>query len=185
MEAQTLVLAADYTPVGRVSWQRALTLYFSGKCEVIDEYQDRDIRAATLVIKMPSVVRFLRALRSKRKVVKFSRLNVYTRDEGRCQFCREKVPLEDTTYDHIVPRSKGGQTNWENVVIACMPCNQKKGNKTLEQAGMTLAKVPVRPKKLPDYRVRLTWRKGMPEAWTQWLQAATDAVYWNGTLDED
>lgn len=186
---ETLVLAQDYTPVGRVPWQRALTLFYLSKVEILDTYEDKAVRSVTLAIKMPSVIRFLRALRSKRKAIKFSRMNVYSRDDGRCQYCRQRVPLEETTYDHVVPRSKGGQTNWENVVIACMTCNQKKGNKTPEEAGLKLAAKPVRPKKLPDARIRLTWRKGMPDAWAPWLGQMADAVrtavYWNGSIDED
>lgn len=187
--SETLVLSADYQPVGRVTWQRAITLFYSNKVEIVDTYEDKEIRAATLVIKMPAVIRFLRALRSKRKAIKFSRMNVYIRDQSRCQYCRQHVPLEDTTYDHVLPRSRGGKTTWENVVIACMSCNQKKSNRTPEEAGMKLWTVPVRPKKLPDARIRLVYRKGMPEAWRSWLADAGDVIktaqYWGVELDQD
>lgn len=187
--SETLVLAADYTPVGRISWQRAITLFYSNKVEIVDTYEDKDIRAATLVIKMPAVVRFLRALRSKRKAIKFSRMNVYVRDHQKCQYCSQHVPLEDTTYDHVLPRSRGGKTTWDNVVIACMSCNQKKSNLTPAEAGMKLKTPPVRPKSLPDARIRLVYRKGMPEAWRAWLDEAADVVktaqYWGGELEQD
>ena len=185
---ETLVLDPSYVPVGRVTWQRALTLYFSQKVEIVDVYEDKEVRSATLVIKMPAIVRFLRALRSKKKAVKFSRLNIYTRDEGRCQYCYAHVPLEETTYDHVLPRSRGGKTEWENVVIACVPCNQAKANRTPGEAKMPLARRPIRPKRLPDIRIRLTWKQGMPEVWRGWLTDAKEtiqsAVYWGGELDE-
>lgn len=179
---ETLVLNPGYEPVARVPWQRAVTLLFLGKVEVVEEYQDRDIRSVTLVFKMPSVVRFLRALRHARKGVKFSRENVYARDDGRCQYCQRRVARHEATYDHVVPRAQGGKTTWTNIAIACVPCNQRKGGKTPEQAGMKLRCDPVKPKKLPDtFRIHLTFGQGIPETWKAWVQAY---AYWNTELDE-
>ena len=118
---ETLVLSTWYEPVARISWRRAVTLLFAGKVEVIDEYADREIRSISFSIKMPSVVRFLRALRGRKQGVKFSRENVYLRDGGRCQYCERKVQRSEATYDHVVPRAQGGKTSWDNVVIACLP----------------------------------------------------------------
>jgi 5-methylcytosine-specific restriction endonuclease McrA len=178
---ETLVLSTAYEPVARISWQRALTLLFAGKVEVLEEYEDKEIRSVTFAMKVPSVIRFLRALRGKRRGIRFSRENVYTRDNGKCQYCAHKVARPEATYDHVMPRSKGGQTTWENIVIACVPCNQKKGGRTPEQAAMKLLSRPVKPKKLPEsMRITLTWQKGMPEAWRNWVR---DFVYWNGELD--
>jgi 5-methylcytosine-specific restriction endonuclease McrA len=132
---------------------------------------------------MPSVVRFLRALRGRRKVVKFSRENVYTRDKGRCQYCDVKVTRAEFTYDHVVPKSRGGKTEWTNVVCSCVPCNQTKKNRTPVQAGMRLRVEPVKPKKLPDtISLTFTWREGMPDGWKSWLR---DMSYWHGELDAD
>jgi 5-methylcytosine-specific restriction endonuclease McrA len=168
--------------MARISWQRAITLFFSGKVEVLEEYADREIRSVTFAIKIPAVVRFLRALRGQRTRIRFSRENVYTRDSGKCQYCGTRVARPEATYDHVMPRSKGGQTTWENIVIACLGCNQKKGGRTPEQAGMKLLSKPVRPKRLPDsFRMTFAWKKGMPEPWRNWLR---DLVYWNGELDE-
>jgi 5-methylcytosine-specific restriction endonuclease McrA len=129
------------------------------------------------------VVRFLRLLRARRKGVKFSRQNVYARDGGRCQYCLVAIPRAEATYDHVVPRAQAGRTTWENVVIACVPCNQRKGGRTPEQAGMALRVRPARPKKLPDaLRLTFTWRKGDPPSWRGWLR---DAIYWGGELDND
>jgi len=179
---ETLVLNPGYEPVARVPWQRAVTLLFLGKVEVVEEYEDHEVRSVTFVIKMPSVVRMLRALRSARRQVKFSRENVYARDGGRCQYCGGKVRRDEITYDHVTPRALGGKTTWENIVICCIDCNQRKGGKTPEQAGMKLRSVPVKPKRLPDtFRVTFTFKKGMPVSWRAFLR---DYSYWNSTLEE-
>jgi 5-methylcytosine-specific restriction endonuclease McrA len=179
----TLVLNATYQPVARIPWQRAITLLFLGKVEVLEEYEDKTIRSVSFEVKMPSVVRFFRLLKRRKPVVRFSRENVFARDQGRCQYCRRKVSRAEATYDHVVPRSQGGGTNWENIVIACVPCNQHKGGRTPEQAHMKLDKVPARPTWLPEtLRLTFTWDKGMPEAWKSWLR---DLTYWHGSLDED
>ncbi|HEY3452097.1 MAG TPA: HNH endonuclease [Myxococcales bacterium] len=165
----TLVLSASYEPVARVSWRRAITLLFAGKVEVVEEYEDQHIRTVTLAVRMPAVVRFLKNLAGRRRAVKFSRENVYARDHGRCQYCGAQVAPSEATYDHVVPRSRGGRTAWENVVIACTPCNQKKGCRTPEQARMHLQVAPVRPKKLPELRLTLRFQRDMPAAWRSWL----------------
>jgi len=180
---ETLVLTASYEPVARVSWKRAVTLLFDGKVEVIEEYEDRFVRSITLEIKMPSVIRFLRAVRARKQMPKFSRENVYARDNGRCQYCAKKVPRQEATYDHVVPRALGGKTTWENVVICCVPCNQKKGARLAADVGMRLHSIPRRPRKLPDaWRMTFTFQTGMPHSWKSWLR---DFSYWNGELEND
>ena len=178
---ETLVLDTSYIPVARVHWQRAVTLLFMGKVEVIEEYGDRAIKSVTFSIQMPSIVRFVRAVKGKRRAVKFSRENVFARDSGKCQYCGLKLARPEATYDHVVPRAQGGLTTWDNVVICCVPCNRKKGCRTPVQAGMTLLSTPVRPKKLSDHvRVTVMWRKGDPECWLQWLSSYR---YWNDELE--
>ena len=118
----------------------------------------------------------------KKRAIKFSRHNVWARDGGRCQYCGARVHRDEFTYDHVVPRARGGKTEWANVVVSCVPCNQKKGGRTPEQAGMALRSMPVRPKKLPDAGgLGIPWREGMPESWRAWLR---DTVYWTATLEE-
>lgn len=184
----TLVLDSSFQPVDRVPWQRALTLYFKGKVEIVEEYTDRVVRAVSQAFNMPAVIRFLRGLRSRRKAIKFSRENVYARDKGACQYCGRGVPREEFTYDHVSPRSKHGKTEWTNVVVACIPCNQLKGGRTPQEAGMRLRSYPVKPKKLPDMKhLTFLWRDGMPEAWKGYMRSAEDVardiVYWHGELD--
>lgn len=177
---ETLVLSPGYEPVARVHWQRAVSLLFMGKVEVVEEYEDKEIRSVTFSIKMPSVVRFIQAMRGRKRAVKFSRENVYTRDSGKCQYCALKVPRHEATYDHVVPRAQGGKTTWENIVICCMPCNQRKGHRTPIEAGMKLLSTPVKPKKLPDVRFTIAWKTGMPESWKSWVRSFT---YWNAELE--
>lgn len=183
MELSVLALDASYIPIARLPWQRALTLYFLGKVEIVEEYEDKEIRSVSFVLKLPSVVRFIRALRGRKHVVKFSRESIYVRDRGRCQFCNTSVPRATFTYDHVVPRAQGGKTEWTNIVISCMPCNQRKGNRTPGQAGMKLLSLPVKPKKLADQTVfTLRWRVGDPPTWRDWLASHS---YWNGELDSE
>lgn len=180
---ETLVLDNAFQPVARINWQRAITLLWEGKVEVIEEYEDWTIRSVTLEFKVPSVIRFLKKVIGRRRAIKFSRENVFSRDNGRCQYCSNKISRPDSTYDHVIPRAQGGQTRWENIVIACVPCNQKKGGRTPVQAGMKLLSVPVKPKKLPDtLRLTFTYHKNMPESWKNWLR---DVSYWNGELEHD
>lgn len=180
---ETLVLSASYEPVARVGWERAITLLWEGKVEVIEEYEDKYVHSVTLEFKIPSVIRFLKAVRGRKRAIKFSRENVYARDGGKCQYCAQKVPRAQATYDHVLPRAMGGHTRWENVVIACYTCNQRKACRTPEQAKMALLSQPVKPKKLPDtIRLTFTVNKDMPESWKQWL---TSVSYWNGELDQD
>ena len=178
---ETLVLTHAYQPVDRIAWQRAITLWAADKVEVLEAYDDRVIRSVSLAIKMPSVVRFVYQIRTKRTGVKFSRENVYARDKGRCQYCQRKVTRYEATYDHVVPRRLGGQTRWDNIVIACLPCNQLKGGRTPEEAGLKLLAQPARPKSLPP-TMRFTLPRGVPDTWKQYLY---DIQYWNGSLDED
>lgn len=179
---ETLVLNAAYQPIARVPWERAITLVFLGKVEIVESYEDRTIRSVSFELRMPSVIRFLRMLVRRKPIVRFSRENVYARDEGRCQYCLKPVTRAEATYDHVVPRSQGGKTNWENIVIACVPCNQAKGGRTPAQAGLRQV-APVKPKKLPEtVRFAFRFEKGMPDSWRSWLR---DLTYWHGSLEQD
>ena len=107
---------------------------------------------------------------------------MFLRDKGRCQYCGSLLERGVATYDHVLPRAHGGQTTWTNIVIACLDCNQKKGGRTPDQAGMRLRATPVKPRKLPDtIRLTLSFGGGMPESWRAWIR---DYTYWNTELDE-
>lgn len=176
MEAQrTLMLTQAYQPLKVISWQRALTLLTLGKVEVLEEY-DGFVRSSTVVIKIPAVVRLLRAFRRHKKTPKFSRVNIYGRDGYRCQYCGDKKLISELTYDHVLPRTQGGKTVWTNIVTSCSPCNLKKGGRTPEQAGMKLRTQPLQPTWLPAVTIRISG-DSIPDAWR-------DYAYWTGALDE-
>jgi 5-methylcytosine-specific restriction endonuclease McrA len=172
---RTLLLSQGYEPIKVISWQRAITLLSLGKVEVIEEY-DASIRAVTLVIKIPAVVRLLRTFRRHAKPVKFSRVNIYARDGYRCQYCGVRSRLVDLSYDHVQPRSQGGRTTWENIVSCCFECNRRKANRTPAQANMKLLAVPARPNWVPAVTIRVS-TVSMPDAWRDYL-------YWTGELSE-
>ena len=177
----TLVLDVSYRPWQCVSWQEAIVWILERVVEVVDEHPDKYIRTPSWQINMPSVVRFLKPV-PRKKAVKFSRQNVYLRDQGKCQYCGSRVPRSDFTYEHVIPRAQGGTTCWENVVVSCVPCNQMKGGRTPEQAKMRLLSRPVKPKKLPDItHLTMVHRPGMPESWKSYMR---DAFYWNGALEQ-
>ena len=149
-----------------IPWQRAVTLFFCGKVEVIEEY-DHDIHSVSLAIKAPAVVRLLQYVKMGRRSPPFCRANVIARDNFECQYCGVRLGSRDVTLDHIVPRSLGGQTTWTNVVCSCMRCNTKKGDKSLTKSGMTLKQIPTKPDWLPVLNVR--FHGSVPEVWHPFL----------------
>lgn len=159
---RTLLLSQSYEPIATISWQRAICLLTLGKVEIVEEY-DRDVRSVSVVFKMPSVVRLIRAFRRHRKRVKFSKQNVFARDRWRCQYCGTKAPISDLTYDHMLPRSRGGKTCWENIVTACRDCNARKADRTPEEAGMKPRKRPERPNWVPVFSVNVS--QNIPDTW--------------------
>src|SRR5215510_12198487 len=114
---QTLLLNASYEPLKIVHWQKAITLLCQGKVEVIREY-DREIRAVTFSIKLPSVIRLLRYIKIKRRFdyVPYSRANIYARDDHACHYCRQTSSTSDRMFDHVVPVAQGGRKDWEHIV---------------------------------------------------------------------
>jgi 5-methylcytosine-specific restriction endonuclease McrA len=177
------VLALDhcYQPIAVVPWIKAITWVMKQIAEVVTEYPDLKINTPNWSVPMPSVVRFVKSFKRKRGV-HFSRQNVYSRDRGRCQYCRKFVTNKDWSYDHVIPRIQGGKTCWENIVVCCFNCNQKKGGRTPQEAGMKLVTTPVKPKSLPELGPMLIYKAGMPIVWKDYLR---DAVYWGIELAQD
>ena len=172
----TLVLSDAYEPVACVGWQRAITLLCLGKVEVVEAYEDRTVRAVTVAVKVPSVVRFVRRVaRRRHRGLALSRENVLARDGGACQYCGRKLTRAEATFDHVVPRSQGGATDWTNIVTCCHECNRVKGGRTPRQAGMQLRALPVQPNWVPAVTIRVSLRS-VPDAWRDYL-------YWTGELD--
>ena len=164
MSAAVLVLDVQYRPLVIESWQRAITGVFTGKTEVVVYSKDRTIKGVSQEYPMPSVVRVLRSFKRDKLRIKFSRLNVYARDNFTCQYCRHQFMAEDLTFDHVTPQSKGGKTCWENIVASCVSCNRRKANRTPEQADMPLLKRPKKPSYLPMITVKMDI-KHVPEEW--------------------
>jgi len=148
MIPRTLVLTPWMSPHKIVHWTTAITMLYLDKIEVIANY-DEVVRSPSTSIQMPAVVRLKKPVNHSKRGVKFSRLNVLTRDKFTCQYCGFHGKMGELNYDHVVPRVRGGKTTWSNIVSACYPCNIKKGNKTPAEAGMTLRTMPVKPKSLP------------------------------------
>lgn len=166
---QTLVLNATYEPLGVVSWQRAVTLLYQGKVEVVATYE-RLIRGVRDHIALPSILRLLRHVRLKRVFaeVPFSRTNVYARDENRCQYCGHTFEPQSLTFDHVVPVARGGLKTWDNIVTCCVGCNRRKGDRLPDEAGMKLVRRPKRPD-LPRALALVYAHRRAPETWRDYL----------------
>jgi len=175
--SRTLVLDQGYQPHRIVSWQRAVTMLFQEKVEVVEEYDETIYSGATFTMKMPAVIRLLRTV-ARKKAVRFSRMNVLTRDNWTCQYCGRRLTTRKLNYDHVTPRSQGGKTVWENIVTSCYPCNDRKRDRTPEKAGMQLKKRPVKPRTLPVVAFHIEASDSIPDAWRNF-------VYWHGALESD
>ena len=175
--SRTLVLDQGYQPHRIVSWQRAVTMLFQEKVEVVEEYDETIYSGATFTMKMPAVIRLLRQV-ARKKAVRFSRMNVLTRDNWTCQYCGRRLSTRKLNYDHVTPRSQGGKTVWENIVTSCYPCNDRKRDRTPERAGMHLKRKPVKPRTLPVVAFHIDASDSIPDAWRNF-------VYWHGALESD
>lgn len=168
---RTLLLNASFEPIRVVSWRRAFLLFFQGKVEVLEAYT-AEVRTVTQSFKVPAVVR-LRSwvpLKIHHRGIRFSRTNIYLRDNYQCQYCAKRFSEEKLTLDHIIPVVRGGKKNWENIVTACVRCNQKKGHKNLEEVGLSLLNVPRMPKWLPGFYGTVE-AANAHELWEPYLEA--------------
>ncbi len=144
MEA-VIVLNAGYEFLGLVSWQRAMTLLFNGKVEVVKE-STRMVRTVSRTFRVPAVIRLIKFIRQiYKREVPFSRRNILIRDGHDCQYCGREFIGSELTVDHIVPKVQGGSNEWINVVACCRACNTMKGGRTPRQAGMQLVRKPFKP----------------------------------------
>ena len=141
MELMTLKLDSAYKPVGIVSWRDALVLVITEKAYAVELYETY-VRSARQIFQLPSVIALKRFVNVSFLRPVCSRKNIILRDGNVCQYCGGDFHTDDLTMDHIIPKSQGGEKSWKNIVASCKPCNQKKGNRTPEQAGMKLLKEP-------------------------------------------
>ncbi|MCW9032928.1 MAG: HNH endonuclease [Rhodospirillales bacterium] len=179
--APALVLNADfrplsYFPLSLWSWQEAVKAVFLERVNVVSEY-DQSVHSPTMELRLPSVISLKEYVPSLRKPA-FTRFNVFLRDNFACQYCQSHFPTHDLTFDHVIPRSKGGRTTWGNVVTACSPCNLRKGNRLLKQAGLTLQHKPHQPN---NFDLQRNGRQFPPnylhESWR-------DFLYWDSVLEK-
>ncbi len=138
--ADTLLLNANYLPLGVISWKRAFKHLCKDKAQVVTEYEDWQVPHT-----VPAIIRLTQTVEFDAKIG-FSRDHVYIRDRYTCQYCsRRTFKRKELTFDHVIPKSRGGKTCFENIVTACMECNHKKSDRTPEEARMPLRKKPRRP----------------------------------------
>lgn len=142
LRGHVLVLNQDYRALCVCSVERAVVLLFLHKAELVHAHDGRTLRSARSEYPWPSIVRLKMYVHVPYKRIMISRKNVLRRDGHRCQYCGSTDRL---TLDHVHPKSRGGKDTWENLVAACVPCNNRKGNRTPEEAGMPLLRRPFRP----------------------------------------
>ena len=163
---QVLVLNASYEPLNVTTLRRAHVLVFKGKAEVIEEL-DRPLRSASSTYRWPHVIRLVQYVRVPRAIQrKISRRALFARDGWRCVYCGTSSGR--LTLDHVVPRSRGGESSWENVVTACSPCNLRKGDRSLEESGLALNSLPKPP--APVLFIRLAAQR-IPQRWQPYLES--------------
>jgi 5-methylcytosine-specific restriction endonuclease McrA len=167
-----LLLNTSYEPIMVLSWERAIVLWVCQKVEII-EYHNLFVRSAMAQFQLPSVLKlksyvFPRHLRQ----VRFSRENIYLRDDYTCQYCGEQFTNRELTLDHVIPASKSGPKSWLNVVTACRDCNQRKADKPLNIVGMRLLKEPIAPQWLPNQELDPS-RNIFPDNWLYYFHLKT------------
>jgi 5-methylcytosine-specific restriction endonuclease McrA len=169
--SHVLVLNASYEPLNVCSTRRAHVLVWKGKAEVVERL-DEPLRTATNTYTRPHVIRLVAYVRVPRSVKRrISRRALFARDGWRCVYCGDSAGR--LTLDHVVPRSRGGDSVWENVVTACAPCNLRKGDRLLEETHMNLARPPRAPS--PVLFISLALHR-VPDAWLRYLPAAETAA---------
>lgn len=163
---KTLLLDASFYPIQMIDWKKALTLFFTDRAEVVEHHKDIEIKSTHESFKLPKVMRLFYKVGNV-NIVKFNRLNVFYRDNFQCQYCGGHFRKKDLTLDHVIPKSKGGETSWENIVSACAPCNSKKADKLLKNSNFKLLKKPVEPRWMSLFLIKLGHKdKGI---WKDWF----------------
>lgn len=191
LQRPTLVLNRSWQAVHVATVARALVMLYRGTARVVDprDYQTYDwsdwsslapedgdvfIQGVSLKLRVPEVVTLADYDAVPSAAVAFSRRNIFKRDKFTCQYCSVQPGTDQLTIDHVVPRSRGGQSTWENCVLACLPCNKRKADLSLDQAHMRLRKQPSRPAWKPLYAM-----DSVPvESWSRFISEA----YWNANL---
>ena len=184
-----LALNVAGIPMDIISWKKAVTLWALGRAEILSAYENQFIRSPSFSLRAPSVVQCFDIKSMPRNfthVLPFTRRNLYSRDGGRCIYCAQKVSFSNFTIDHVIPRSLGGRTAWENVVVACMGCNNRKGNRRPRPGDLNMLHQPFAPRlthAAPRNLVEKLSFRAPPVAWSAYIYwrivraAATEAAF--------
>jgi 5-methylcytosine-specific restriction endonuclease McrA len=197
LNTKALILNRSYLPIHVTSVRRAFSLLYQGIAHAVnDQYQtfdfnswshlsvsvrDESVGLVNRAIRVPRVILLVSYDRVPKRQVRFNRYNIYARDKSICQYCGKKLPRHDLNLDHVIPRSRGGISTWENVVCSCLDCNRHKGGRTPQEAGMTLLKPAGKPKWTPYMTDSLTVVRY--KEWLPFLNMV-DLSYWNTELLE-
>jgi len=165
IDANVLVLNLDFQPLNVCNVRRAVVLLAKEKATVLEQ-NGHIVSSERLRLASPSVIRLAYHVKRPRPVVKLTRKEVLQRDDHLCQYCGKRG--NDLTLDHIMPRHRGGQHTWENVVAACRSCNHKKGGRTLAESKMRLLRVPRRPPATPIY-LYASYVRGGERSWAKFI----------------
>ena len=162
-----LLTDSSYQPLAAICWTRAVTLLIKDKADLLESY-DEVIRSPTITMQCPAVIRLRGYFAKKRRMAKFTKKSLCVRDQYECAYCGKKLEPKEVTFDHIQPKSKGGASDWHNLVLCCYEDNIAKGCRTPEEAGMKLLKKPYAPSYLLG--IDAAWRYAKtPPQWAAWL----------------
>tara|TARA_R100000008_G_C3523451_1_gene135273 strand:- start:145 stop:669 length:525 start_codon:yes stop_codon:yes gene_type:complete len=166
---KTLKLDSSYRPIEIIDAIEALVMCFIGKAEVLETYK-KEIKSVSSAFKLPAVIVLNRLVKFRFNGLMPNRTNLLWRDGNQCQYCAKKFSTSELTLDHVIPKSRGGRNTWENLVVACKKCNQKKGADIPREAGMYPIRKPTKPKlsvlrSVSPYEV--------PELWQNYLWEKT------------
>jgi 5-methylcytosine-specific restriction endonuclease McrA len=179
-DSPALVLNADfrplsYFPLSLWPWEDAVKAVFLDRVNIVSEYE-REVRSPSFAMRLPSVIALKTYIPLSRRPA-FTRFNVFLRDRFDCQYCSTSQPAAELTFDHVIPRSRGGRTTWDNVVTACTACNLRKGNKLPKESGLNPRRPPAEP---TNHQLQHNGRAFPPnylhESWRDYL-------YWDTELE--
>ena len=198
MTSEVLVLNRNFLAIHFAPWERAVTLLYRGLAMVVDEeYRTYDfsdwldlsrtmalepsgfIHTPTVRIAIPEVIALRYFGGVPKREIPFTRRNIYQHYGNRCCYCGKRFPSDRLNLEHVIPRSRGGRSDWENVVTACIPCNLRKGDRLPAEAGMHLLRRPARPRWRQGYSLLIRSPMPMRRSWQRFV----DNAYWDSQLE--
>ena len=197
--SDTLVLNKQFAAVQIASWDKVFSLVWQGAAEVVDsnyqtysfeewaelsklmvDHPNGYVHTVSLTLAIPDVIRLTKYDKLPKADVKFTRSNVYEHYKNLCSYCSKWFATSDLNLDHVMPRSRGGKTNWENITLSCVPCNSRKADRTPAEAGMKLLVKPVRPEWKGAQHSLFSVPIKVKDSWQHFI----DQAYWNTELEQ-